>query len=77
MLPAPATRVGTSGDAQGTDGNNAVSEISAWDCFFGDFNTSSDTNNGRLDNGVGFGVLNVRGGTYPDDQTVCRFIFND
>ncbi len=77
FLPVFTNEWRTSADAQGTDGNNAVSEISAWDCYFGDFNTSSDTNNGRLDNGVGFGVLNVRGGSYPDGQTVCRFIFRD
>ena len=77
FLPVFTNEWRMSNDAQGTDGNNAVSEFGVWDCYFGDFNTSSDTNNGRLDNGVGFGVLNLRGGTYPDGQTVCRFIFRD
>lgn len=67
----------TDSDAQGTDNNSAVSEISAWDCYFGDFNFSTDTNNGRLDTGPGFGLLNVKGGTYRDNTTVCRLIFRD
>ncbi len=64
-------------DVIGTDSNNASTETSAWDCYFGDFNSASNTNNGRLDNGIGFGLLNASGGAYSDTTTICRLIFWD
>jgi hypothetical protein len=66
-------------DVEGTDGNGAVTEWSAWDCYFGDFNYSSNTDNGRLDTGVGFGLLNCKGGgcAYSDTAMTCRMTFRD
>ena len=64
-------------DAEGVDGNSGNNEIKPWDCYITDAETSTNTNNGRLDNGAGFGVLNVKGGDYSDSLTTCRYIFDD
>lgn len=64
-------------DAEGVDGNSSTNEIKPWDCYLTDAETSTNANNGRLDNRAGFGVLNVKGGDYSDSLTTCRFIFED
>lgn len=64
-------------DAAGTDANNVLEETSAWDCYFGDSNFATDTNNGRIDNGGGFGLLNCKNCLYSDTTTTCRMVFRD
>ncbi len=64
-------------DIEGIDGNGNNTNIGPWDCYLTDAETSTNTSNGRSDNGAGFGVLNVKGGGYSDGLTTCRFIFED
>lgn len=64
-------------DVEQTDSNNSVGEVSAWDCYFGDFNLSTDTNNGRADTNLGFGLLNCKGCNYSDTTVTCRMVFRD
>ena len=64
-------------DTEGIDGNGSNTNIGPWDCYLTDGETSTNSSNGRLDNGAGFGVLNVKGGEYSDTLTTCRFIFKD
>lgn len=64
-------------DTEGVDSNGATTEISAWDCYFGDFNFAADSNNARQDTGLGFGLLNCRGCVYSDTATTCRMVFRD
>ena len=63
-----------SADQEGVDGNT-THNMSSWDCYITDAETSTNTSNGRSDNGAGFGVLNLAGGDYFDNT--CRFIFVD
>lgn len=63
-------------DIQGVDGNNAVEEMSAWDCYFGD-SAATDANNNRNDPGLGFSLLNCRGCNYSDTNMTCRMVFRD
>lgn len=65
------------GDVDGFDNASGVQEVSAWDCFFGDAETSTGTNNERTDSRAGFGLLNCRGCTYSDATTSCRMVFRD
>jgi transposase-like protein len=65
------------GDIEGTDSTSGVNEVSAWDCFFGDAETSTGTNNERSDTRAGFGLLNCRGCNYSDATTSCRMVFRD
>ncbi|MCA3012722.1 MAG: hypothetical protein INH41_10035 [Myxococcaceae bacterium] len=65
------------GDFDGSDGDNGTNEYSAWDCYFTDAHFSTGTNNNRVDNGAGFGLLNCRGCTYNDALTSCRLVFRD
>ncbi|MEK7175203.1 MAG: hypothetical protein AAB693_00120 [Patescibacteria group bacterium] len=62
-------------DGQQTD--LVSNEFNAWDCYFTDAETSTNSNNGRRDNFQGFGLLNARGGDYPDDLTFCRVVVSD
>jgi len=64
-------------DVEAADNNNSINEWTPWDCYFTDAETSTNTNNGRADLTRGFGLLNVRGGGYPDDRTTCRVIITD
>ena len=64
-------------DTQGTDGNGTSTDWGAWDCYFGDFNSATDSNNARADNAIGFGLLNARGGSYSDTVMTCRIVFRD
>ena len=66
-----------SNDNQGIDGNSNRNESSWWDCYFSDAETSTNTSNGRSDNGFGFGILNAKGGDYNDSTTSCVFIFEN
>lgn len=68
---------GSGAEPIGTDGDSVLHEFSVWDCYLGDAETSTDTNNGRTDNGAGLGLLNCRGCTYSDATTVCRLILRD
>lgn len=63
-------------DFQGVDGDNSVAEFSAFDCYFGDANSSS-AGNARTDTGTGFSLLNCAGCTYSDTLTTCRMVFRD
>jgi hypothetical protein len=67
----------TGGDVDGFDSNSGVNELSAWDCFFGDAETATGTNNERSDARAGFGLLNCRGCNYSDATTYCRMVFRD
>jgi hypothetical protein len=64
-------------DLDGTDSNGSIQEWSAWDCFLTDAETWTGTSNGRADAAVGWALLNVAGGSYPDATTGCRVIFED
>lgn len=64
-------------DFLGTDANGAMDQYAAWDCYFGDAQQATDTNNGRSDSGTGFGFLNCRGCDYSDTMTTCRLILID
>ena len=66
-----------SNDNQGVDGNSNRNESSWWDCYFSDAETSTNTSNGRSDNGFGFGILNAKGGDNNDSTTSCVFIFEN
>ena len=68
---------GYSTDTEGVDGNGAYTDLNAWDCYFGDFDFALNNTNGRQDTGIGFGLLNCKGCTYPDATTTCRMIFRD
>ena len=65
------------GDLSGTDSNGASTEIQTNDCYFGDNETATDSNNGRSDFGGGFGLLNCKGCNYSDATTTCRVTFRD
>ena len=65
------------GDIEGTDANGTLNEVRAWDCFFGDTETMTDTNDGRQDNAAGFGLLNCKGCDDSDTLTRCRMVFRD
>ncbi len=70
-------------DVQGVDGAGGYTDTSAFDCYFGDFDTATDVNNGRVDNGLGFGLLNCRvipnggGCNFSDTTTTCRVVIRD
>ncbi len=65
------------GDVDGYDNSGGVNEVAAWDCYFGDAETATGTNNERVDAQAGFGLLNCRGCTYSDATTSCRMVFRD
>ncbi len=79
-----------SNDIQGNDfsgvrgtATTGIEEWCAWDCCLTDAETFTDTsrnivgNNGRGDYIAGFGLLNMAGGSYSDQNTVCRLIVED
>ncbi len=64
-------------DTASLDNNGGIGEWSAWDCYFTDAETSTSTSNGRADNAAGFGLLNVKGGSYSDSTVTCRVVIED
>lgn len=64
-------------DIDGFDNSASNHELSAWDCFFTDAETSTGTSNQRTDAQNGFGLLNCRGCTFSDPTTSCRMVFRD
>ncbi|MBX7100230.1 MAG: hypothetical protein K1X89_21115 [Myxococcaceae bacterium] len=68
---------GAGTETVGYDGDSALQEMPVWDCYLTDAETTTDTNNGRADNGFGLGFLNCRGCTYSDATTTCRLILRD
>lgn len=65
-------------DVTGVDNDAVADELNVWStCYFGDFDTSTNNNNGRTDSNIGFGVLNAKGGTYSGGSTSCRLIIQD
>ena len=64
-------------DTEGKDNNGATNELSAWDCYFTDAESSTNSSNGRADNAPGFGLLNAKGGSYSDSSTACVLIVED
>ncbi|MCF8462203.1 MAG: hypothetical protein K9G46_15885 [Flavobacteriales bacterium] len=63
-------------DVWGIDNNGGANEWTPWDCFFTDAETTG-AGNARSDNAVGFGLLNVSGGSYSDATTTCRIVIRD
>jgi len=63
-------------DVNGFDGNGDTTEWTAWDCILTDAETSTSTNNGREDedDDGALGLLNVKGGDWPDATTTCRLV---
>jgi hypothetical protein len=74
-----ATKWQVSGtDTTGVDYDMTVTDVfNAWDCYFSDAELYTGTPNGRTDAGLGFGVLNVAGGSYSDTTTTCRWVIED
>lgn len=68
-------------DIWGVDGNGAMTDFNHWDCYFGDFDTATDANNGRTDTRLGFGLLNCKNpgcaSNESDTTTTCRVTFRD
>jgi hypothetical protein len=65
-------------DTAGVDNDGVVTDVyNAWDCYFSDAETYNGTANGRTDSGLGFGVLNIAGGSYSDTTTTCRWVIED
>ena len=70
-------------DINGVDGVAGNNDVVAFDCYFGDSESATDTNNGRVDNGLGFSLLNCRvipnggGCNYSDSTTTCRLVIRD
>ena len=56
-------------DTYGKDNDKAVNDIKKWDCRFTDAETSTNADNGRADNGQGFGLQNLKNTT----RQVCDF----
>ncbi len=65
------------GDGTGRDADNGPTALAAWDCYFTDAETSTNSSNGRTDSTLGFGLLNVAGGPYSDSTTECRLVLED
>lgn len=66
-------------ETYGTNSDSAVTNLNYYWCYFGDFDTSINNNNGITDTGHGFGFLNATGGTgaYTDGVKSCRLIIQD
>jgi hypothetical protein len=64
-------------DVVAVDGNSGTNEWTPWDCYLTDAETSTNGSNGRSDNTLGWGLLNVAGGSYSDSLTTCRVIIED
>lgn len=64
-------------DVDGVDNNGATNQWAPWDCYFGDAETLTSTSNGRSDSKRGFGLLNVKVGSYSDSTTTCRVVLQD
>ncbi|MHA7646575.1 hypothetical protein [Nitrosopumilus sp. S4] len=64
-------------DVNGLDDNSSTQDWNVWDCHFTDAESSIGFNNNRIDNMPGFGLLNVKGGSYSDTLTTCRIIIQD
>ncbi len=64
-------------DVEAVDANSGTNEWTAWDCYLTDAETRVSSSNGRSDNALGWGLLNVVGGSYSDSTTVCRVVIED
>lgn len=62
---------------EGKDGDGSLEQLTVYDCFLVDAETSTNSSNGRLDNNPGFGLLNAAGGSYSDVSVTCRVIIED
>jgi hypothetical protein len=64
-------------DLSGRDDSGSLNEWIVYDCFFTDGETFTDADNGRSDDGPGFALLNLGGGSYSDLTVTCRAVIED
>lgn len=64
-------------DVSDNDGNGFGGHFDVFDCILTDAEAWTGFPNGTADTQMGFGLLNVQGGSYPDETTRCRVVFED